>query len=147
MQGGEFLHVSTGLTFIPAVTVEPKEEEEPVEVELYGRSSAAEGLMGGRAAPWEEVLFREGVSEKGKYLDMEVQLIDPNQEPPILPPPTPSDITTPKAADDVMGWDCDVTTDAVSSDRPEFLPVVSVAVGHLRSAQSSAEAPLSALSL
>ncbi|XP_020560600.1 uncharacterized protein LOC101166383 isoform X2 [Oryzias latipes] len=128
-QGGQFLHVSTGLTFMPpavtpaVVLLEPKEEEDLVAVELYGRSSAAEGPMRERAVPREEELFLEGVSEKGKYFDMEVQLTNPNQETLTLSPPTPSDITTAKVANDVKGRGCDATTCDTTCDRPEFLPV------------------------
>uniref|UniRef100_A0A8C7YHF7 CXXC-type domain-containing protein n=1 Tax=Oryzias sinensis TaxID=183150 RepID=A0A8C7YHF7_9TELE len=128
-QGGQFLHLSTGLTFMPpavtpaVVILEPKEEEDLVAVELYGRSSAAEGPMRERAVPREEELFLEGVSEKGKYFDMEVQLTNPNQETLTLSPPTPSDITTAKVANDVMGRGCDATTCDTTCDRPESLPV------------------------
>lgn len=120
----------------PAVTpavvlLEPKEEEDLVAVELYGRSSAAEGPMRERAVPREEELFLEGVSEKGKYFDMEVQLTNPNQETLTLSPPTPSDITTAKVANDVKGRGCDATTCDTTCDRPEFLPVVSAAVSNL----------------
>ncbi|XP_043992083.1 uncharacterized protein LOC122842241 isoform X3 [Gambusia affinis] len=71
-QDGSVLHVSTGLTFIPhplphlaaVQSPEPKEEEQPISIELYGG----------------EAELRTGTSEGGKFYEVEVELPDPESD-------------------------------------------------------------------
>ncbi|XP_047221834.1 uncharacterized protein LOC124868499 isoform X2 [Girardinichthys multiradiatus] len=118
-QEGSVLHVSTGLTFIPpppplspaphsAAAIQPlqlKEEEEPVGIELYGRS----GGFGEQEKTEQEV--RTGISETGQYYEVEMELPDPDCDQCTLPTvsPLPSDITQPAST-------CDITY-----KRPEFI--------------------------
>ncbi|XP_014877610.1 uncharacterized protein LOC106939654 isoform X2 [Poecilia latipinna] len=86
-QDGSVLHVSTGLTFIPhplphsaaVQSPEPKEEEQPISIELYGRE----------AALW------TGTSEEGKFYEVEVELPDPESDQNTMTTSSPShsDIT------------------------------------------------------
>ncbi|XP_041860722.1 methyl-CpG-binding domain protein 1a isoform X2 [Melanotaenia boesemani] len=111
------LHVSTGLTFIPpppspVQMLQPKEEEEPVEVNVLGR-----GLTGGGGM--EELGCTERVSEKWRFYDVEVELLGcgSDQEMEMLSSPAPSDITVP-VNDEVTA--CDITC-----QRPEFISLSS----------------------
>ncbi|KAM4563656.1 methyl-CpG-binding domain protein 1a isoform 2-T2 [Odontesthes bonariensis] len=109
-QEGSVLHVSKGLTFIPppppvVPPLQPKEEEEePVEIQLCG---AGGGVM--KAEPEEVEVCSEGVSERGKFYQVEVELPGSDSDEETLTASPPSDITeavTAKAADDVTA--CDV---------------------------------------
>ncbi|XP_038154391.1 uncharacterized protein LOC119792020 isoform X2 [Cyprinodon tularosa] len=117
-QEGSVLHVSTGLTFIPpppplpaphaVVAVQSpqlKEEEEPVEIEEYGRGGEQEEVEQEEAEPEQEEAEQEeaeqeqeeaeqevriGVSDAGKYYEVEVELPEPQSHQNTLTAATPA---------------------------------------------------------
>ncbi|XP_028265444.1 uncharacterized protein LOC114438363 [Parambassis ranga] len=104
------LHVSTGLTDItpapPAAPLQPKEEEEAVDISLYGRRGAEETGEGE---------FSEGVGEEGRFCDVEVLLQDSDEET-LTCSPHPSDITV-----EDTGTAADVTASNHAHKPPEFI--------------------------
>ncbi|XP_044206386.1 DNA ligase 1-like isoform X2 [Thunnus albacares] len=90
-QEGSVLHTSTGLTFIPPPaapppSLQPKEEEEAVDIHEYGRTGGKGGQRedGGTMEEEEEAAggmkeeeeeeCGEGVTEEGKYYEIQVEM-------------------------------------------------------------------------
>ncbi|KAM4570688.1 methyl-CpG-binding domain protein 1a [Fundulus diaphanus] len=128
-QEGSVLHVSTGLTFIPppaaaVQSLQLKEEEEPVGIEQYGRGGGYEEQEEHEQEVW------TGISEMGKYYEVEVELVGPdyNQRTLRAASPEPNDITEVPST-------CDLTC-----ERPEFLPLNPEGFGLLRSGVRNAVA-------
>lgn len=122
VQDGSVLHVSTGLTDVspPPLVLQPKEEEEAVEIMRAGEERALrEEETAGRAE--EDELCSEGVTDGGRYYEMDVKLPDSDEEPP-PPSPPPSDFTEVPH---------DVTSSDPSQQPPEFISLVSGAAGQV----------------
>lgn len=113
--------MSTGLTDIPAppLLLQPKEEEEAVEI-MRRREEGALSEGEGRTeetAGWteEDELCSEGMTDRGRYYEMEVKVPDSDEETP-TPSSPPSEIT--EVPDDVTASD-------PAYESPEFTSLVS----------------------
>lgn len=118
--------VSTGLTDIspPPLLLQPKEEEEAVEI-MGGREERAPSEEETAGRTEEDELCGEGVTDRGRYYEMEVKLPDSDEETP-TPPSPPSDFT--EVPDDVTASD-------PAHQPPEFISLVSGAVGQVAGQQ------------
>nr|XP_020470624.1 uncharacterized protein LOC109968598 isoform X3 [Monopterus albus] len=78
-QEGSGLHMSTGLAYTPSslhpLLLQPKEEEEAVDIDMHRRMGAEDGgMMEETTAQVEEEECRKGVTDGGKYYEVEVEV-------------------------------------------------------------------------
>lgn len=135
LQEGSVLHVSTDLICVPPPApplslhpplLQPKEEEDVVEVDMYRRGSDGElsedgGMSDEMKVKVQEEGCTEGVTEQGKYYDAEVTV-----------PESDSDRETQVGVADVDTKNVtgEVTASDLICEPPECISLVSAAVSH-----------------